>query len=418
MFNFFFCVFPFRELGDFLWDFGKLFEPCLNQTLDMNTSVSVVYYKNKILSNGEHPLMLRITKDRKSKYQSLGISIPPKFWDFEKNQPKRNCPNRDTILRLITEKIKEYQAQLIELKIENKDFTAKSLIQKVTKPTKHKTVGEVFQERIQELKEANRLGYAESHEYVYKSLLKFNGHLDIYFSDIDVTWLKKYETWLRNIGNKENTIGIRFRTLRAVYNIALEQKFVKPEYYPFTNYKVSKLHQITAKRALSKDDVISIINYKAKSGRYSYEKLAVDIFTFSYFMGGINFRDIAYLTSANIVDNRLVYIRKKTKQLIKLPISSKAMEVILKYKSEQTPYLFPILTDNLKTESAQRDRIRQTMKSINKHLKAIGEELNLPIDLTTYVARHSFATVLKRSGVNTSIICEAMGHSSEKVTQI
>ncbi len=69
--------------------------------------------------------MLRITKDRKSKYQNLGISIPPKFWDFEKNQPKRNCPNRDTILRLITEKIKEYQDQLIELKIENKDFTGK-----------------------------------------------------------------------------------------------------------------------------------------------------------------------------------------------------------------------------------------------------------------------------------------------------
>lgn len=384
----------------------------------MNTYVSIIYYKHKTLTNGEHPLMLRITKERKSKYQSLGISIHPDFWDFEKNQPKRNCPNRDAILRLITEKTKEYQEQLLEMKIENKDFTAKSLIEKVDKPVKRKTVDELFQERIEELKAGNRLGYAESHEYVYKSLLKFNGHLDIYFSEIDVTWLKKYEAWLRSIGNKENTIGIRFRTLRAVYNIALEQKLVKPEYYPFINYKVSKLHQMTAKRALTKDDVMNIIDYKAKSGRYSYAKLAIDIFTFSYFMGGINFRDIAYLTVANIMDNRLVYTRRKTKQLIKLPISSKAMEVIVKYKSDKTPYLFPILTNELQTESEQRDRIRQTMKSVNKHLKDIGEELNLPIDLTTYVARHSFATVLKRSGVNTSIICEAMGHSSEKVTQI
>lgn len=384
----------------------------------MNTYVSIVYYKHKTLTNGEHPLMLRITKDRKSKYQSLGISIHPDFWDFEKNQPKRNCPNRDAILRLITEKTKVYQEQLLEMKIENKDFTAKSLIDKVDKPVKRKTVNELFLERIKELKDANRLGYAESHEYVYKSLLKFNVHLDIYFSEIDVTWLKRYEAWLRSIGNKENTIGIRFRTLRAVYNIALEQKLVKPEYYPFINYKVSKLHQVTAKRALTKEDVMNIINYKAKSGRYSYAKLAIDIFTFSYFMGGINFRDIAYLTVANIMDTRLVYTRRKTKQLIKLPISSKAMEVIKKYKSDKTPYLFPILTDELQTESEQRDRIRQTMKSVNKHLKEIGEELNLPIDLTTYVARHSFATVLKRSGVNTSIICEAMGHSSEKVTQI
>ena len=384
----------------------------------MNASVSVVYYKNKTLSNGEHPLMLRITKDRKSKYQSLGISIPPQFWDFEKNQPKRNCPNKDAILRLITEKTKEYQEQLIELKIENKDLTAKSIVEKVTKPTKRKTVGELFIERIQELKDAKRLGYAESYETVYHSLLNFNGHLDIYFSEIDKEWLQKYEAWLRNIGNKENTIGIRFRTLRAVYNIAMEKQFVKPECYPFRSYKVSKLHQDTAKRALTKNDVLEIINYQAQSKKCRYRQLTVDLFAFSYFMGGINFKDIAFLKEDNIIDNRLSYIRRKTKQLITLPLQAQAIEIINKYKSANNPYLFPILSSQPLTESQQRNRIRQVAKSINRNLKAIGEELNLPIDLTTYVARHSFATVLKRSGVNTSIICEAMGHSSEKVTQI
>lgn len=74
----------------------------------MNASVPVVYYKSKTLNNGEHPLMLRITKDRKSKYQSLGISIPLQYWDLSKNQPKRNCPDRDAILRLITEKMEQY----------------------------------------------------------------------------------------------------------------------------------------------------------------------------------------------------------------------------------------------------------------------------------------------------------------------
>ena len=384
----------------------------------MNASVSVVYYKNKTLSNGEHPLMLRITKDRKSKYQSLGISIPPQFWDFEKNQPKRNCPNKDAILRLITEKTKEYQEQLIELKIENRDFTAKSIVEKVTKPTKRKTVGELFIERIQELKDTKRLGYAESHETVYHSLLNFNGHLDIYFSEIDKEWLQKYEAWLRKIGNKENTIGIRFRTLRAVYNIAMEKQFVKPECYPFRSYKVSKLHQDTAKRALTKNDVLDIINYQAQSKKCRYRQLTVDLFAFSYFMGGINFKDIAFLKEDNIIDNRLSYIRRKTKQLITLPLQAQAIEIINKYKSTNNPYLFPILSSQPLTESQQRNRIRQVAKSINRNLKAIGEELNLPIDLTTYVARHSFATVLKRSGVNTSIICEAMGHSSEKVTQI
>lgn len=362
--------------------------------------------------------MLRITKDRKSKYQSLGISVSSQFWDVEKNQPKRNCPNRDTILRLITEKIKKYQEQLLEIEIENKDFTAKSLIQKVTKPTKRKTVGELFIERIQELKATNRLGYAESHETGYHSLLSFNKHLDIYFSEIDKEWLKRYEAWLRSIGNKENTIGIRFRTLRAVYNIAMEKQFVKPECYPFRSYKISKLHQNTAKRALTKNDVINIINYQAQSKKCRYRQFTVDLFAFSYFMGGINFNDIAYLKDENIIDNRLSYIRRKTKQLITLPLQPQAVEIIDKYKSTDSPYLFPILSNKPLTESQERNRIRQAAKTVNRNLKAIGRELNLPINLTTYVARHSFATVLKRSGVNTSIICEAMGHSSEKVTQI
>lgn len=187
--------------------------------------------------------MLRISKDGKKKYNSIGVSIHPQFWDFTKNQPKRNCPNRDAILRLITEKTKQYQEQLIEFKAENKEFTVTTLVEKLTNPTKPKTVGELFTEQIERYKTAKRTGYALSIQQVYNSLMKYNKHLNIYFSDIDVTWLKKYEEWLRSTGLAENTIGIRFRTLRAIYNIALEQKIVKPDYYPFKSYKVSKLHR-------------------------------------------------------------------------------------------------------------------------------------------------------------------------------
>lgn len=361
--------------------------------------------------------MLRITKDRKSKYQSLGISIPPQFWDFTKNQPKRNCPNKDAILRLISEKTKQYQEQLIEFKAENKEFTATTLVEKLTNPTKHKTVGEVFAEQIERYKIAKRTGYALSIQQVYNSLIRYNKHLNIYFSDLDVTWLKKYEEWLRSTGLAENTIGIRFRTLRAIYNTAIEQGYVKPDYYPFKSYKVSKLHSVTAKRAITKDDVTTVINYDYTNKGF-YTELAVDLFTFSYFMGGINFVDMAFITHSHIIDNRLVYTRTKTHKLIKLPLQPKAIELIEKYRSKDRPYIFPILSAFHKTEQQQRNRIHKVITKVNKHLKEIGEELNLPIDLTTYVARHSFATVLKRSGVNTSIICEAMGHSSEKVTQI
>ncbi len=246
--------------GDFrrFWDVNV--NQDVNQNFNMSASITVLCYKYKTLSNGEHPLMLRVHKDGKRKFVSLGVSLSASDWDFTKNQPKRNCPNRDAIIRLIAEKTKQYQEQLIELKAENKEFTATTLVEKVTNPTKIKTVSDLFANQIKQYKTANRTGYALSIQQTYNSLIEYNKHLNIYFSDINITWLKKYEVWLRNKGLAENTIGIRFRTLRAIYNIAIEQGYVKAEYYPFKTYKVSKLYTVIAKRAMTKDSVTAVIN--------------------------------------------------------------------------------------------------------------------------------------------------------------
>ena len=285
----------------------------------MNASISIIYYKFRTNKSGAHPLMLRIIKNRKTNYQSLGIYIHPDHWDFKKNKPKKNCPNGIAIQRLITEKIKEYTDKAIDLEIEKKDFTGKTLIDKVNTPVKRMNVNDLFLQEIAQLKKEGRIRYAECHDYVYKSLLKFNKHLDIYFSEIDVQWLRRYETWLRGEGNSENTIGIKFRTLRTMYNIAIREGYVKAEFYPFKDYKVSKLHENTPKRAIVKDNVIKVMNHKEPVSNSSYNQLAIDLFTFSYLMGGINFTDMARLTGENIMDEQLVYRRKKTRKLIHIP---------------------------------------------------------------------------------------------------
>ncbi|WP_165025455.1 site-specific integrase [Dysgonomonas sp. ZJ279] len=380
----------------------------------MNATVNIVCYKWKELANGEHPLMICICKDGKRKYKSLGVSIHPQFWDFKKNKPKRNCPNKDQIETLITEKIKEYSKQIIEFKAESKDFTVATLVEKVNVSIHRLTVKQLLDNEFERLRKEGRLKYASTYKELKTSLLDFNKHLDIYFSEIDVNWLKNYEVWLRGKGLGDNSIGVRFRTLRALYNKAVSENIVKAEYYPFRIYKVSKLHKETIKRSITKSDVELIINYNTG---HEYTQLAIDLFYFSYLSGGINFVDIAYLTRDNIIDNRLIYTRKKTKKLIKLPIQDKALSIIEKYKSSNS-YFFPILSAFHKTDVQKANRVNKVLAIINRNLKMIGEELNLPIDLTTYVARHTYATVLKRSGVNTSIISESLGHSSEKVTQI
>lgn len=383
----------------------------------MNATVNVLCYKSKTLSNGEHPIMLRVCKAGKKKYVSLGISVSPKYWDFEKNKPKRNCPNREQILKAINEQEQKYTQQILEYSSEQREYSPTTLIEAVTPVQKSKTVDGLFKDYITQLKNEGRLGYALSVQQVYNSLLKYKGHLDIYFSEIDVNWLKAYESWLRCCKLEDNTIGIRFRTLRAVYNLAMIEGIVKADLYPFKKFKVSKLHKETAKRAITKEQVKQVIEYDVSNARL-YKRLAVDMFAFSYLMGGINFTDMAFLTDKNIEGERLVYVRQKTKKLIMLPLQEKAIAIINRYRSPQRKYIFPILDNRERTPRQIRNRIYDVLANVNGHLADIGKELGIELKISSYVARHSYATVLKRAGVSTSVICESLGHSSERVTQI
>ncbi len=383
----------------------------------MKATVNVLCYKSKTLSNGEHPLMICVCKEGKRKYVSFGLSVNPKYWDFDKNKPKRNCPNREQILKAINEQEQKYSEQIFEFSAEKREYSPATLIETVTPVRKVKTVGDLFNEYIAQLQNEGRLGYALSVQQVCNSLCKFKGHLDIFFSDIDVNWLKAYESWLRCCKLEDNTIGIRFRTLRAVYNLAITEGLVKADLYPFKKFKVSKLHKETAKRAITKEQVKRLIEYDVSKARL-YKRLAVDMFTFSYLMGGINFTDMAFLTDKNIEGGRLVYVRQKTKKLIMLPLQEKAISIMNRYRSPQRKYIFPILDDRERTPRQIRNRIYDVLANVNGHLEDIGKELGIELKISSYVARHSYATVLKRAGVSTSVISESLGHSSERVTQV
>ena len=379
----------------------------------MATTINVLCYRSKTLKNGEHPLMLCICKDRARKYTSLNLSVKAEHWNFDKNEPKPNCPNREHICLLIASKKAEYEKEAIKLKSEGRDYTADGLHEKIQSPTITRTVADIFNEYIEHLRQEKRTGYMKSVLQVYNSLVKYNGHLNIYFDEIDFRWLREYEIWLKGEGLAVNTIGIRFRTLRAIYNYALTNDWVKAENYPFKKYKVSKLSEETVKRALSKKDINRIFRYSCNGG---YDQLAVDIFAFTYYVGGINFADIANLTHSHIINGRLVYKRQKTGKLIRIPLPPQAIELINKYKGKT--YLFPIYNELHHTEQAKSNRLHKVITKVNNHLKLIGEDLKLPITLTTYVARHSQATVMKKAGVSTALISQIMGHSSERVTQI
>ena len=387
----------------------------------MNATITVVCYKSKTLSNGEHPLMLRICKDGKKKYQSLGVSIKANQWDFARERPKPTCPNKEYILKLILDKQAELQQRMLELNTEQKEYTTTTLLHDEHRKFELKTVKQFYQELIEQYMANEKCGNRLIYKSSYNSINVFtNGNLEIPFSAIDVAWLNKYEKWLRSKGNKETTMSLMFRTLRSAYNKAIESKCARKSDYPFTDYRISKFDVSTEKRAIAKADVLKFSTDARPIGKQQYVQLSKDIFIFSYLCGGINFTDIANLTKDNIIEGkRLHYIRQKTGKLIKLGLSEEALQIIRRYAVESKGYLFPILNTQLhKTPLQKQNRIHKMLGKVNKNLKLLAAQFGVEANLTTYVARHSFASVLKKSGVNIALISEALGHSDITTTQI
>lgn len=388
----------------------------------MDATISVICYKSKTLANGEHPLMLRIAQNGKSTYKSLKISVAAKHWDFERNVPKPNNPNKDLIQKIILKTKLDYQQKILEKKANSEEFTASSLINEQKEEIKAKTVEEFYLSLIENLKQKGRIGNSYAYLNSYNTLRNFNKgkKLNYTFSHIDVSFCKKFEDWMRSKGNKDTTLSYQFRTLRATYNKAIEAKIVAREKNPFIEYKLSHFNTKTIKRALSKNDILKIINADC-TNQSKLRKLTHDLFSFSYLCGGISFVDIANLTHQNIIEDRLIYQRQKTHGNINLLLSKEASAIIEKYSTyqQEAEYLFPILHCKRHITPMQKsNRVHKICHQVNTELRAFAKELGITAEVTTYVARHSFATILKKSGVNIGIISQALGHQDIKTTQI
>lgn len=357
----------------------------------MKANAEVICYKSKPLKYGTFPLMLRITKDRKRKYVALGVSLDERYWDFDKNKPKRNCPNKEQIERLIAAKTAEYNDLIVEMASQQRQYSADTLVSHFRVQVQCGNVVELYDKLIAEQKRGGQLGNAEVYKYSRASLLKFTEQrLQIPFRDIDAKWLRRYEDWLHERGSSDTTISQLFRTLRSVFNKAIELQLVKRDYYPFDSYKVSKFDTRTKKRAIAKEDIRKVITLDL-SGTYPLARLARDLFLFSYFGAGINFADIALLKYANIRDGRVQYIRKKTGKPISFRLTDEMQGLIANYRREgQTDedYIFPILERRIhKTEQQRFDRTHKMIRNTNRWLCKIGQMVGIE-HLTTYLVRH------------------------------
>lgn len=366
--------------------------------------------------------MLRFTHDRTTKFVALGLSVEPHYWDKDAELVLPNCSERITLQSQIDSTLSVYRKRIQRLEALDIPVNFDTLFE--TNKNRHAgiTIENGFKAEIERLESLGKINSAIKHKYTLQVL---NGYKPITMAleAIDIDYLKGLELYLRQRGNKDNSIATRFAIFKAIYNKAVKEGKVTVKQNPFSLFQVGSLWAKTRKRAIDKDDIQRLIDLKiADSHKTEYQRLAKDLFLFSYFTAGMNFGDIARLRYKDIVKGRVNYSRHKTQKLLSFQLVPNALRIIEKYSKDshaQEDYIFPILNCREHTTPQQVfNRLHKVLRKVNRELKILGEQIGLAMPLTTYVARHTYATVLKRSGVSVALISESLGHSDLSTTQI
>ena len=380
------------------------------------TTTAIFIDKYHPKANGLCSVSIRVTFNRKKKYYPTPISLT--IEDFEKIQ----SPKPRNGFKEIALKLQSYEKRAADILNELQVFTWLAFEKKyLSNKAFSNSINEAFSVFAESLRQNEQIGTAVSYECAQRSLYNFESEAT--FADVTPEFLRKYEKWMLDNGKSVTTINIYLRSLRSIFNDAISDGLISKELYPFGKKKYELPTSNNIKKALSLKDIAAIYYYKPKEG--SNAEMARDFWLFIYLCNGMNMKDLCLLKYANIKGDVLVYERAKTARTkrkvepIRVALVEDAMKIIDKWGNEnktQENYIFPVLA---KGNSAERQRqlIQQITHLVNDRMKEIAKSLKITNDVTTYAARHSFATILQRSGVSIAFIGEALGHSNIKTTQ-
>jgi len=375
-------------------------------------SVKLKLRLEKVLSDGTHPIILQVIHNRTRKIFFLGHSANKEQWDTSTNLPNTNHPNFKSLKLRIKSAINELEGIILDFENKKKLFTVEDVEKAFKNKFTDETLTSYVNKLIEEFKANGKPGNAAIYKHNLATFLKFTNNKDLQLYQVDYLKVKAFENFLIRRGIKVNSISIHLRTLRAIINRAIKDGLLEESEYPFK--KITITSEKTRKRAINKELIKKIedLNVSELENLQLYK----DIFLFSFYNRGMNFVDIAYLQVKNIQEGRINYYRKKTGQQFSIRIADKTMEILNRYCDLHNPdsYIFPIIY----RKSNEYLDYRNAMRLINKKLKLIQKSIGLDVPLTTYVTRHSWATIAKKAGVSTAVISEGLGHETEETTQI
>jgi site-specific recombinase XerD len=376
------------------------------------SSIKAVLYKSKTYKDGSHPVVLQIIHNRKVRKKSLNLRLFENEWDFEKGLPKKNYHNYKEASTAIRIKIAEAEKSLLKLESDKPTYSINELSSRIIGKNKRTSFNDLAMQIVNEMNYAKRHGNAASYQSALKAINDFTGNKTIWFTDIDYKFLKKFENHHLSKGNTINGFNTYMRAVRAIFNRAIKEQIVSADSYPFKDYQIKQ--KKTLKRAISKEEMKAIVNLKLEEESNLWHTR--NFFIFSFFTIGMSWIDLAMLEKKNIKGDRIIYKRSKTGKEYNIKINDNIKEILSYYQSKSNKYVFPIINRD-KSEQDKRNDIRNYLKRYNKRLKTIGQMANTSIELTSYVSRHSWASIANFSGVAIGVISQGLGHEDIKTTQ-
>ena len=269
-----------------------------------------------------------------------------------------------------------------------------------------------------DLQQSGNLGTAHVYRSTLNAILTFQGSDRLSFWEITPEWLKHFEGSLRARGCSWNTVSTYLRTLRAVYNRAVDLR--KASYVPHLFRSVYTGTRADRRRALDMEDMKKVFARLLQSDAITPAmKGAQELFILMFLLRGLPFVDLAYLRKSDLRGNVISYRRRKTGRPLSVTLTTEAMFLLQKYMNweEQSPYLFPILHSDEGSPKAYRE-YQLALRNFNYQLELLGKALGLKDRLSSYTARHTWATLARDYGAPISVISAGLGHTSEEMTRV
>ena len=373
----------------------------------MGVSIKLCYHPS-VIKGKDGTLYYQIIIKRTTHTYTSGYRIYPNDWD---KRHGRILTNSSSLIKIKNRTYWEMQ-QIYSIAKRHIDkgtpLDFGGIISEFEELNRQQSFSGFLLSQAERLADMGRTRTSETYISALHSFIKFNSDEDIMLYEITAEVMEDYERYLKNRNLTMNSISFYMRTLRTVLNKAVKLHLVESS-TPFQSVYTGIAQ--TVKRAIDIDSIKRI--KEVDLGLYPHLAYARDIFLLSLSLRGMSFIDMAYLTYDNLRGGYLIYYRRKTGGRLDIRWEQQMQSIIDKYPKDSR-YLLPILTNG----ADDRQTYKKLSKRINRHLRQVGEIAQLPIPLTMYVARNSWARIAKPKQLPISVISDALGHDSEKTTLI